>query len=91
MAKTPPVEIVFNRTATARLIYMPQSQARAARDVLIQVAADPGFRHNQLKPLKGVKGGFRFRTGNWRVSFTLDRRAGVLEVFEIAPRGSAHR
>ena len=91
MTKSPPVEIVFSKAATDRLIDMPKSQARAARDVLARVAADPGFRHNQLKPIKGVKDGFRFRAGNWRVSFTLDRRAGVLKVFKIAPRGSAYR
>ena len=91
MTKSPPIEIVFNKAAADSLIDMPRSQARATRNVLARVSADPGFKHNQLKPLKGVKGGFRFRAGNWRVSFTLDRRAGVLDVFEIAPRGSAYR
>ena len=90
MAKAPPIKITFKRDAVDRLINMPKSQAQGTQKILTQVAADPGFRHNELKPLKGVKNGFRFRAGNWRISFTLDRRAGVLEVFEIAPRGSAY-
>ena len=41
--------------------------------------------------LKGVPNGFRIRVGDWRVSYTLDYQAGVMSVFEIAPRGGAYR
>ncbi len=61
-----------------------------------KVAADSTAPNNNLRALKSVPNGFRIRIGaglrsNWRVSYTLDRQAGVMSVFEIAPRGGAYR
>ena len=83
--------VTFKKSTLRRLRDMPKAQARAARRMLGLIAADPAFRHNELKPLRGVGKGYRLRVGDWRISFVLDRRAGVLDVFEIAPRGSAYR
>ena len=47
--------------------------------------------NNNPRALKGVPNGFRIRVGDWRVSYTLDYQAGVMSVFEIAPRGGAYR
>ena len=51
----------------------------------------PAKARANLRPLVGVPHGFRIRVGEWRVSFTLDRKAAVMEVFEIEPRGGAYR
>jgi mRNA interferase RelE/StbE len=82
------VEIVIARDAGKVLVRMQPSKAKDIREAIDNVAADP---NNNLRPLKGVPNGFRIRVGNWRVSYTLDRRAGVMSVFEIAPRGGAYR
>ena len=69
-------------------------QAAKAEDILAavgRVAADPRAKNNNLKPLKGLRNGFRIRVGDWRVSFTLDYAAEAKDVFEIAPRGGAYR
>lgn len=47
--------------------------------------------HSNLKALSGVPDAYRVRFGDWRVSFTIDREADVMEVFEVAPRGGAYR
>ncbi len=59
--------------------------------MLDAVARDPAYRHNNLKPLAGVKDGFRLRLGDWRVCFVRDADGGVIDVYEIEPRGSAYR
>ena len=70
---------------------MQPAKARDIREAIDKVAADPTVPNNNLSPLKGVPNGFRIRVGDWRASFTLDRQAGVMSVFEIAPRGEAYR
>ena len=34
---------------------------------------------------------YRLRAGDWRVRFTLDRAAGVLNVLRVLPRDQAYR
>ena len=54
-----------------------------------RIYTNPRAPNNNLKPLKGLRRGYRIRVGDWRVSFTLG--TGTMTVFEIAPRGGAYR
>jgi mRNA interferase RelE/StbE len=83
------VKIVIARDAGKVLARMQPAKAKDIRDAIDKVAADPTAPNNNLRPLKGVPNGFR--GGDWRISYTLDRQAGVMSVFEIAPRGGAYR
>lgn len=85
------VEIVIARDAGKVLVRMQPAKAKEIREAIDKVAADPTAPNNNLRPLKGVPNGFRIRVGNWRVAYTLDYQAGVMSVFEIAPRGGAYR
>jgi mRNA interferase RelE/StbE len=85
------VQIVIARNAGKVLARMQPAKAKDIREATDKVAADPTAPNNNLRPLQAVPNGFRIRVGDWRVSFTLDRRAGVISVFEIAPRGGAYR
>jgi len=85
------VQIVIARNAGKVLVRMQPAKAKDIREAIDKVAADPTAPNSNLRPLKGVPNGFRIRVGDWRVSFTLDRQAGVMSVFEIAPRGGAYR
>jgi mRNA interferase RelE/StbE len=85
------VQIVIAREAGKILARMQPAKAKDIREAVDKVAADPTAPNNKLRPLKGVPNGFRIRVGDWRVSYTLDRQAGVMSVFEIAPRGGAYR
>jgi mRNA interferase RelE/StbE len=60
-------------------------------EAIKRIAADPSAPNNNVRPLKGVPSGFRVRVGDWRVSYTIDREARVIDVFEVAPRGGAYR
>lgn len=70
---------------------MQPAKAGQIRAAIDRVSADPSAPNNNLLPLKGVPNGFRVRVGDWRVSYTLDRDAGLMSIFEIAPRGGAYR
>ncbi len=70
---------------------MQLAKVKDIREAVDKVAADPTAPNNNLRTLKGVPNGFRIRVGDWRVSYTLDRQADVMRVFEIAPRGGAYR
>jgi mRNA interferase RelE/StbE len=85
------VEIVIARDAGKVLARMQPAKAKDIREAIDKVAADPTAQNNNLRALNGVPSGFRIRVGDWRVSYTLDRPAGVMRVFEIAPRGGAYR
>jgi len=83
--------ITIRRDAAQALLGMQPAKAADIRAAIARVAADPSAANNNLRPLKGVPHGFRLRVGDWRVSYTLDRGADSIDVFEIAPRGGAYR
>ena len=44
-----------------------------------------------VKVLKGSKGEYRLRVGDWRVRFTRDARSRTMTVLRVLPRGGADR
>jgi mRNA interferase RelE/StbE len=85
------MRIVIARDARKALSRMQPAKARDIRQAIARVASDPSTPNPNLRPLRGVPNGFRMRVGDWRVSYTVDRAADLLDVFEIAPRGGAYR
>jgi len=85
------VKIVIAASALKVLRRMQPKKAQGILAAIDRVAADPRAKYNNLKPLKGIRNGFRIRIGDWRVSFTLDHAAEIMDVFEIAARGDAYR
>jgi mRNA interferase RelE/StbE len=85
------MKIVLARDPAKVLSRMQPAKAGDIRQALDRIAVNPAAPNNNLLPLKGVVNGFRLRVGDWRVSYMLDRAAGVIDVFEIAPRGGAYR
>jgi mRNA interferase RelE/StbE len=81
----------LSRATRERSLLECSRQRRDIREAIDKVAADPAAPNNNIRALKGVPNGFRIRVGDWRVSYTLDHRGGVMNVFEIAPRGGAYR
>ena len=85
------MKIAYRRDPQKALARMQRAKAEDILTMLDRIAADPFARNNNIKPLKGVPSGYRARVGDWRVSYTVDRRTDLIEVFEIAPRGGAYR
>ncbi len=85
------MQVIFRKATVTRLRRMQHAKAEDIRRAMAAVAADPNVKHANLQSLRDVPKGYRLRVGNWRVSFILDRKAGVMEIFEIEPRGGAYR
>lgn len=86
-------KLTWTHDALKVLLRMQPKRAGAIRDKCLEIAVAPppvGV-HSNLKALSGVPDAYRVRFGDWRVSFTIDREADVMEVFEVAPRGGAYR
>jgi mRNA-degrading endonuclease RelE of RelBE toxin-antitoxin system len=85
------IKVTYRLDALKVLRRMQRAKAADIIGAIARIAADPSVPNNNLRPLKGVPNGFRARIGDWRASFTFDRAAGVIDVYEIAPRGGAYR
>jgi mRNA interferase RelE/StbE len=85
------MKIEFRRDPLKALRGMQRAKAEDIFAAVDRIAADPFARNNNIKPLRGVPNGYRVRIGDWRVSYTVDREADVIDVFDIAPRGGAYR
>jgi mRNA-degrading endonuclease RelE of RelBE toxin-antitoxin system len=89
MASRRAFRYVVTRSAAKQLRQCPRRAA--ILDLLEDLCRDPFRSDNNVKPLSGIQGGYRRRFGDWRVSYLVDRRSRMIEVFEVAPRGGAYR
>jgi mRNA interferase RelE/StbE len=85
------MQVLIAKSALKVLRSVPASKAKAMREAVDAVAANPFAPNNNLKPLKGIKDGYRIRLGDWRISYLIDRASQTLKVFEIVPRGGAYK
>lgn len=85
------MQVRWGKSAMKVLRRVQPDLAKRIRAAVLEFAADPFRPDHNRRPLEGVVRGFRLRIGDWRVSLTLDAEAGVIEVFEVAPRGGAYR
>jgi mRNA interferase RelE/StbE len=85
------VEIAWHREPLKVLRRLQPAKAADIVQAIERIAADPSAPDNNIRPLRGMRRGFRVRVGDWRVSYTLDPAADLLTVFEVAPRGGAYR
>lgn len=84
-------KVTYRRDPAKALRRMQPAKAADITAAVDRIAADPSSPNNNVRPLKGISNGFRVRVGDWRVSYTINREARVIDVFEVAPRGGAYR
>ncbi len=53
-------------------------------------SAIEGVPDGDIRPLKGSKGSFRLRVGDWRILFSYPA-SGVVLIEKIAPRGEVYK
>jgi mRNA interferase RelE/StbE len=85
------MRVTYRRDPVKVLRRLQRAKAEDIIEAIERIAADPSALNNNVRPLKGVPGGLRVRVGDWRVSYTIDREALVIDVFEVAPGGGAYR
>ena len=85
------MELVIEKGAAKALTRMSPKVATAILAALRSVASDPFAPQRNVKRLKGNKGHFRLRHGDWRALYRLDREGQRMIVEAVLPRGSAYR
>jgi len=85
------MRVHYRRGPVKALRRIQRAKAEDIIGAIGRIAADASAPNNNVRPLKGVSDGFRIRVGDWRVSYTINREAQVIDVFEIAPRGGAYQ
>lgn len=85
------MELLYGRQAAKKLARIQPKIAKAIRNQLAAIAADPFASHMNVTALQGVKDGFRLRHGDWRVLYRLDREQRTMLVELVKPRGDAYK
>ena len=83
-------ELTIKRQAIRALQSMPRQNAQRIRRELNKLAEQPNRRDVDVTSLTG-RPGFRLRVGAWRIIFTRDDTARVIDVLRIVPRGQAYK
>lgn len=81
-------QLVFSRAATRTFSRMPANSAALVRAKIEQLMREPASLGNNVKAIKGHKGHYRLRVGDWRVVYA--ESADTLHVLDIGPRGSIY-
>ncbi len=84
-------EIVLSRRADKALRMMPRQWPLRVVAALRAIAADPCARHAKVTAFKGVKGGFRFRAGDYRALYVVDTGKRRMHVVRLSKRDEAYR
>lgn len=81
-------ELVFSPRAIKQLKQMEEQDRKRIKNSLPGLQTMPPA--GDIKKLKGLKGRFRLRVGDWRVIFFYDNREKKVLISEILPRGEAY-
>lgn len=84
-------KVHYQKHAARLLLRIPRNVAQRIRTGIETIAANPYGSHPNATRLRGRDGGFRLRTGDWRVIYFLDNERKVLLVVKIDRRGRVYR
>jgi mRNA interferase RelE/StbE len=81
--------VTYSADVLKTLIHMDTTVAKRLRAKILELARNPLAPSNSVKRLKGVDA-YRYRMGDWRAVYTLDRKSKILTVIAAGPRGSVY-
>ena len=82
-------EVRLSRRARSYYERVPADTARRLDRAFESLETNP-FGASDIKPLRGMPGTYRLRVGDLRVVYEVDRKARVVSVLHILPRGEAY-
>ncbi len=85
------MEIVYEKRAAKALRKMQPKQSGLIMIGLNAIAADPFASHPNVEKMKGTKDGFRYRLGDWRALYRIDRENQVMMVELVKSRGEVYK
>jgi mRNA-degrading endonuclease RelE of RelBE toxin-antitoxin system len=84
------MRLVLTRAAQRGLSKMSPKMRGALVERLEAVAEHPSAGHRNVERIKGERGAFRLRQGDWRAKYRIDRDADEMRVL-VESRGSVYR
>jgi mRNA interferase RelE/StbE len=84
-----PYEVIIENRAQKEFCKLHRPWNHAVGKAISQLADTP--RPAGVKKLSGSKDGYRVRTGDYRVLYTIDDRRNVVSVYRIRNRKEAYR
>lgn len=84
-------QIMFTNKALKSLRKLPEQTRKQINKKLTTLSKDPFDKKNDVKKLQGVDEGYRLRSGDYRVVYTIDGKALVVTVVRIAHRKEVYR
>lgn len=82
-------QLVLSKQADKTLRKLPRNLSRRIKEKLIQIAADPYARHNNVTKLQ-ERLGYRLRIGDWRVIYEIEDEELIVFVLKVGPRGEVY-
>ena len=83
------LSLAYTRRALQDLAELPAPDSKRIRERLNAYAAAPDSGGQDVTPLKGVTGGFRLRSGDWRAPFMVS--GDEMTVYRIGHRREVYR
>jgi mRNA interferase RelE/StbE len=77
-------KIIINKSASKELSKLPLEAIDRIQQAINALATDP--RPANFKKLKGFKGLYRIRTGDYRIIYRIEDNALIIEVVRIGDR-----
>lgn len=84
-------KIVFTNIALKSFRKIPEQARKQINKKLTKLSQDPFDRMNDVKKLHGVDEGYRLRSGDYRVVYTIDGKALIVTVIKIAHRKEVYK
>jgi len=85
------MKTTYSKSAIKTLRRIQPKKAKAIRDAVEEIAADPFAPHANVTAMQGEQDAFRLRAGDWRVVYRVDREVEILNVVRVAPRGKVYK
>lgn len=85
------MDLVIEKEARKVLRKIQPKLAAAILMKMESIATDPMAKHTNVEAMQGIKNGFRFRQGDWRVIYEIDASKSVVRVTKIGPRGQVYK
>jgi mRNA interferase RelE/StbE len=85
------MRLVLTRAAQRGLGRISPKLRAALIERLEAIAEQPFAKHRNVERIKGERDAFRLRQGDWRAKYRIDRKAAVMRVLVVEPRGSVYR
>jgi len=86
LAKIVEMKLVLEAKALKDLEDVPGHVRADVVEAMKRIAAAPFAHHGSVKRLKGIKGSYRYRAGDWRAVYRVDTKADIVSLERVMHR-----